>query len=52
LALMAVSYLAENNAAEAGTWHRRLHAAAPEIAGKVRLQAIGAGMAAAQQWPQ
>jgi tetratricopeptide (TPR) repeat protein len=52
LALMAVSYLAENNAIEAGTWHRRLHAAAPEIAGKVRLQAIGAGMAAAQQWPQ
>lgn len=52
LALIAVSYLAENNVAEAGSWHRRLHAAAPEIAGKVRQQAIGAGIAAAQQWPE
>lgn len=52
LALIAISYLAENNIAEAGNWHRRLHAAAPEIAGKVRQQAIGAGLAAAQQWPE
>lgn len=52
LALMTVSYLVENNATEAAVWHRRLHAAAPEVAGKIRMQAIGNGLAAAQQWPE
>ncbi|WP_326538029.1 tetratricopeptide repeat protein [Pseudorhodoferax sp.] len=52
LAIMAVTDLLEHRVAEAAAWHGKLHAVAPEIAGKVRMQAISSGVMGALQWPE
>ncbi|KQP21795.1 hypothetical protein ASF43_26210 [Pseudorhodoferax sp. Leaf267] len=52
LALMTLSYLVEQNPGEASAWYRKLHAAAPEAARKIRSQAISGGMVAALSWPE
>lgn len=52
LAIMAVALLSEHRVTEAADVHRQLHAVAPEIAGKVRMQAISGGVMAALQWPE
>lgn len=52
LAIMAVTALLDQHVAEAATWHGKLHAVAPEVAGKIRTQAISGGVMAALQWPE
>lgn len=52
LAIMAVTALLDQHVAEAAIWHGKLHAVAPEVAGKIRTQAISGGVMAALQWPE